>query len=48
MEFQAQLQRLTESTGIEIDQVEVEKYARENPVTLEQAASVVAGRLLRR
>ncbi len=48
--FEAQLLDIAVNVEISFDQVreEVEKYARENPVTLEQAASVVAGRILRR
>lgn len=50
LDFEAQLLDISKVTGAEYDQVkeDVEKYARENPVTLGQAASVVAERLLRR
>lgn len=50
VDFEAQMQDIAINAEVGFNQVreDVEKYARENPVTLVQAASVIEGRLLRR
>lgn len=49
-DFEAQLLAISKTSGVSHIRVkeETEKYAQENPVSLTEAASVVAGRILRR